>query len=80
MSREDIPTIEEQLESAEEILKEISREIEFIRRQEFIMRDKSDTTRSRITWFSWVSIIVLLVTFLWQLRYLREFFTSKKLL
>lgn len=41
MSREDIPTIEEQLESAEEILKEISREIEFIRRQEFIMRDKS---------------------------------------
>jgi hypothetical protein len=40
----------------------------------------SENMQSRIEWFSIFSIVILLSTSLWQLLYLRKFFTSKKLL
>jgi hypothetical protein len=33
-----------------------------------------------VQWFSFLSIIILLATSLWQIIYLRTFFASKKLL
>ena len=39
-----------------------------------------ERTSTRIQWFSILSIAVLLVTSIWQIIYLRRFFTSKKLL
>jgi hypothetical protein len=40
----------------------------------------ADSTNSRITWFSYLSMFVLLSSAVWQLIYLRNFFNSKKML
>jgi hypothetical protein len=39
LAPEDIPSLEEELSSAEETLKDIAREIEFARREELLLRD-----------------------------------------
>jgi hypothetical protein len=39
-----------------------------------------EKTQSRIQWFSALSIIILVMTSLWQLIYLRKYFTDKKIL
>ena len=54
--------------------------IDFARRQESLLREAGERTSTRIQWFSILSIAVLLVTSIWQIIYLRRFFTSKKLL
>jgi hypothetical protein len=40
----------------------------------------TETTNSRIEWFSYFSMVILISTAFFQLIYLRNFFTSKKLL
>ena len=66
--------------AAEDSLSEIVKEIDFARRQEVLLRTAGETTSSRIEWFGYLSIIVLIVVSLWQILYLRNFFASKKLL
>jgi emp24/gp25L/p24 family/GOLD len=78
--KEDIPTLESQLLAAEEILSDISNEIEFARKQEIVLKEAADVTASRIEWFSIFSIVILFVTSVWQILYLRYFFSSKKLI
>lgn len=39
-----------------------------------------ERTQSRIQWFAALSIIILVITSLWQLIYLRKFFADKKML
>lgn len=80
VGKDDIPTLEGHLKAAEDALGEISREIEFARRQEVRLREAGERTASRIQWFGILSMAILLSTSLWQLVYLRSFFTSKKLL
>jgi len=86
---------------------EVSKEIDFAKRQEALLRltggswthiyirirfyyidllftrlltVSSESTNSRIQWFSILSILILLTASLWQILYLRHFFASKKLL
>jgi len=80
VGKEDLPTLESQLKAAEMSLSDISREIEFAKREEVLLKEAGDTTVSRIQWFGILSIAILLATTLWQLIYLRSFFASKKLL
>ena len=40
----------------------------------------SESTSSSVQWFSILSIIILVSTSVWQIIYLRSFFTAKKLL
>eukprot|EP00602_Paraphysomonas_sp_CaronLab_P002540 CAMPEP_0185018392 /NCGR_PEP_ID=MMETSP1103-20130426/1131_1 /TAXON_ID=36769 /ORGANISM="Paraphysomonas bandaiensis, Strain Caron Lab Isolate" /LENGTH=183 /DNA_ID=CAMNT_0027548189 /DNA_START=109 /DNA_END=660 /DNA_ORIENTATION=- len=75
-----IPSVERKLLSAELLLQDISHEIDFAKRQESALMDVIDATNARIAWFSYLSMFVLLGTAAWQLIYLRNFFTSKKLL
>lgn len=80
VGKEDMPTLENELKAAEGALQEISREIDFARRQEVLLREAGETTSSRIQRFSILSIAILLTTSVWQIIYLRSFFASKKLL
>lgn len=80
VGRDEIPSLESQLKAAEDSLSEIAKEIDFARRQEVLLRTTGEMTSSRIEWFGYLSIIVLLVVSLWQIVYLRHFFASKKLL
>jgi emp24/gp25L/p24 family/GOLD len=80
VGKDEIPTLESELLAAEEILNDISNEIEFARKQEIVLKEIADSTASRIEWFSIFSVVILLFTSLWQIIYLRHFFTSKKLI
>jgi hypothetical protein len=80
VAADELPQLEVQLKLAEDALNEISNEIDFARRQESLLREAGERTSTRIQWFSILSIAVLLVTSIWQIIYLRRFFTSKKLL
>ena len=80
VAAEELPQLEVQLKLAEDALNQISNEIDFARRQESLLREAGERTSTRIQWFSILSIAVLLVTSIWQIVYLRRFFTSKKLL
>lgn len=72
--------LEEMLQDAESTLSHLSKEIDFARRQESELLRAGDVTAQRITWFGWLSMAILVTTSLWQIAYLRHFFTSKKLL
>lgn len=80
VGKDELPTLENHLKAAEDSLNDISKEIDFARRQEVLLRQAGEKTSSRIQWFGFLSIIVLLLVSLWQIVYLRHFFASKKLL
>lgn len=42
-------------------------------------RDQSESTNSRVVWWTIAQIVVLGVTCLWQMRHLKGFFEAKKL-
>lgn len=80
VGKDDITGLERKLEQMSERLKEISKEIEHARKQEIAMKQSSESTSSSVQWFSILSIIILVSTSVWQIIYLRSFFTAKKLL
>lgn len=80
VGKDDIPSLDVQLKAAEEALSEISKEIEFAREQELALREAGDSMTTRINRFGLFSISILTLTSLWQILYLRRFFTAKKLL
>jgi p24 family protein delta-1 len=65
---------------AEESIADISSEVEYARRQEIELRTSGELTADRIQWFGILSIFILLTVSVWQVIYLRHFFTTKKLL
>mmetsp|Transcript_6116 Transcript_6116/g.9993 ORF Transcript_6116/g.9993 Transcript_6116/m.9993 type:complete len:188 (+) Transcript_6116:9-572(+) len=79
-TNKNIPSIERQLASAQVLLEDISNEIDYAQKQEDALKEATDSTNSRITWFSYLSMFVLLTSAVWQLFYLRNFFNSKKML
>ena len=78
--KEDFPVLEEMLNDAEATLAHLSKEIDFARRQESELLRAGEAAARRIQGMGWFSIGVLATTALWQITYLRHFFTSKKLL
>lgn len=57
----------------------IRAEQDYQRRREHAFRDTSEVTNSRVLWWSVAQVAVLVLTAAWQMRYLRGFFTAKKL-
>jgi hypothetical protein len=80
IEKEEVPVAEAKLQLAEDTLHVIQKEIEYAKVQEMALKDSSEAVSDRIQYFSMLSMAVLVVTSLWQLIYLRSFFTSKKLL
>ncbi len=58
----------------------VSKELDSVRQREAALRETSETTDTRIQWFSIFSIVILLAVSLWQVTFLKSFFRSKKLL
>ncbi|KAJ4494158.1 emp24/gp25L/p24 family/GOLD-domain-containing protein [Lentinula lateritia] len=59
-------------------LEDIRREQQYQREREADYRDLSEMTNSRAVWYSVVQIVVLIVTCVWQLRHLKNFFEDRK--
>jgi hypothetical protein len=80
VEKDELPALESMLLEAEESLTQISKELEYARKQELSLLQAGEAAATRIQWFGWLSIIILLTTSMWQIIYLRQFFTAKKLL
>ena len=80
IEKDEVPVAEAKLQLAEDTLHVIQKEIEYAKLQETALKDSSEAVSDRIHYFSMLSMAVLVVTSIWQLVYLRSFFTSKKLL
>jgi len=61
-------------------LEEVVRDLEHFKLREERHRDTNESTNARVTWFSVVSMVVIVAIGSWQLLYLRRFFTQKKLI
>ena len=59
---------------------QVTREFNYMQKREARMKQTSESTASRIRFFAYVSILVLLLLSFWQTVYLKSFFRSKKLL
>lgn len=60
-------------------LQEINFEQEQMREREAIFRDQSESTNSRVVWWSIVQFFVLVGTCAYQLRHLKGFFVKQKI-
>ncbi|KAJ0408672.1 hypothetical protein ATCC90586_007698 [Pythium insidiosum] len=78
--REHLMPVEKELRKMEDTVDEIHREMLYMREREAAMRSTNESTNSRVLWFSFFSIAVLLAMGVWQVMYLKRFFKSKKLI
>lgn len=78
--REHLMPVEKELRKMEDTVDEIHREMLYMREREAAMRNTNESTNSRVLWFSFFSIVVLLAMGVWQVIYLKKFFKSKKLI
>jgi hypothetical protein len=78
--REHLMPVEKELRKMEDTVDEIHREMLYMREREAAMRNTNESTNSRVLWFSFFSIVVLLGMGVWQVMYLKKFFKSKKLI
>lgn len=80
VGKDEIPSLESQLQTVKKNIEDISEVIEHAKKQEMSLKDAGESTSNRIQWFSILSMVILLSTSIWQIIYLRSFFVSKKLL
>ncbi len=57
----------------------VASEQRYFKSREARFRDTSESTNTRVLWFSIVQISILLLTALWQITHLKSFFKKKKL-
>ncbi|KAF3990263.1 hypothetical protein FT663_01041 [Candidozyma haemuli var. vulneris] len=68
-----------QIKQLNEKLRDINYEQEQIREREAIFRDQSESTNSRVVWWSIIQLAVLVGTCAYQLRHLKSFFVKQKI-
>ncbi|RYH29274.1 emp24/gp25L/p24 family protein [archaeon] len=80
VNRDEVPTLVRSVQMIESKVKDIILEIEHAKKQEAMLNAAGEVTTNRLKLFSVMSMAVLLGMAVWQVCYLRSFFTSKKLL
>lgn len=78
--KEHLKPLELEFLKAEDTMRQVTREFNYMQKREARMKQTSESTASRIRFFAYVSILVLLLLSFWQTVYLKSFFRSKKLL
>lgn len=78
--KEKIEGVELELRRLEGIVNAIHENIIFLKEREAKMREVSETTNSRVAWFSLMSLGVCIVVAALQLWHLQHFFRKKKLI
>lgn len=75
-----IKPLERELIRLESVMGSIVKELDNIVKTEHSLRDVNESTNDRVKWFSIFVVLVLIVSGIWQLFYLKRFFKSKKLI
>jgi len=60
-------------------VRDIRSEQDYQRKREVTFRNTSESTNSRVTWWSVIQTLILVSTGLWQITHLKNFFKAKKL-
>ena len=79
-SAEKLKPVEVQFKKIEEMIDEITNELNYLIAREERLRNTNESTNRRVSNFSVSIIIVLIAVGLWQLQYLRSYFRSKHIL
>ncbi|EGG17311.1 emp24/gp25L/p24 family protein [Cavenderia fasciculata] len=58
---------------------QIRKEQSYQKGREVVFRNTSESTNSRVMWWSVLQLIILVLTGMWQMRHLKSFFKAKKL-
>lgn len=78
--RDSLNAMAAELAKLEETVRDVLQEMTYLRAREEEMRNINEATNSRVAWFSLGSLLICIGLAVWQLWYLRRFFTRKKLL
>lgn len=76
--REHLSDIEVEIRRLNDKMKDIIKEQQYQRDREGAFRDTSESTNSRVKWWSIFQTVVLLGAGLWQVFHVKRFLSSKK--
>ncbi|KAG7571192.1 hypothetical protein FFLO_00865 [Filobasidium floriforme] len=79
-NQESLSILEVEMLKLEGVVKEISDEMDYLKRREERMRDTNESTNARVQNFAIFTIIVLIALGVWQILHLRSFFKRKYLI
>ncbi|GBG25802.1 Transmembrane emp24 domain-containing protein eca [Hondaea fermentalgiana] len=77
--REHLSNLEREIEELDGKVNVILKDIEYSREQEKHFRDQGERINSRIMWWSLFQTLLLLLSGVWQVVHLKNFFRAKKL-
>ncbi|PSS20469.1 hypothetical protein M430DRAFT_41777 [Amorphotheca resinae ATCC 22711] len=77
---EKLKPVETELRRIEEMVGEIVAEMEYLRSREQKLRDTNESTNTRVKWFAFGTMGMLVALGAWQVVYLRAYFRSKHLI
>jgi hypothetical protein len=72
--------LEESLEKSIQAARSVMREMDYMEKREKRMRVTSESINSRVQWFSYLSVAILVVVTYVQVTYLKRYFHKKKLM
>ncbi|KAB8236189.1 40S ribosomal RACK1 domain-containing protein [Aspergillus alliaceus] len=75
-AQEKLKPIETDLRRIEEMVQEIVSEMEYLRAREQKLRDTNESTNERVKWFAFGTMGMLIGLGVWQVIYLRAYFSS----
>jgi len=76
--REHLSALEVEVRRLNDKMKDILKEQSYQRERETSFRDTSESTNSRVQWWSIFQTVVMLVAGLWQIWHLKSFLKNKK--
>ena len=79
IKKEHLTDVQVQIRRLQDRTEDISAEIAYQEEREEASRDTSESTNSRIVWWSIGQTTVMLVSAVWQIKHLKNFFEAKKL-
>ncbi|ORZ39051.1 emp24/gp25L/p24 family/GOLD-domain-containing protein [Catenaria anguillulae PL171] len=77
---EHLKPVEIELRRLESVMDEIVDEMEYLKSREARMRNTNESTNARVLGFSMLTMATLILLGCWQVYYLKQFFTAKKLI
>merc|ERR1712137_879163 len=77
---EELSPLEIELRKLEDAAIAVNKHMNYMRQREAAMRDTNESSNSRVLWFSFLSMSVLLSLGIWQIVYLKKYFRSRKLI
>jgi len=77
---EKLKPVETELRRIEEMVQEIVAEMDYLRTREQKLRDTNESTNTRVKWFAFGTMGMLVALGAWQVVYLRAYFRSKHLI